>query len=32
LLITEEMYNSAFSKYASFINNKEFFNICIDEN
>lgn len=31
LLRTNEMYNSAFSKYASFINNNKFHNLNIDE-
>lgn len=29
LLRTEEMYNSAFSKYASYINDREFYNISV---
>ena len=31
LLRTKEMYNSAFSKYASYIHNEEFYNISINE-
>ena len=32
LLRTKEMYNSAFSKYASFISNREFYNFLLHEN